>query len=80
MIPYKENSYWRALVVPQDVVGTELIKVTVGDREYTLVQTVSFQSNKQHKCTVVIKRIGEGVNIGIEGWETDDTDYGETLE
>lgn len=80
MIPYKENSYWRALVVPQDVVGTELIKVTVGDREYTLVQTVSFQSNKQHKCTVVINRIGEGVNIGIEGWETDDTDYGETLE
>lgn len=80
MIPYKDNSYWRALVVPQDVVGTELIKVTVGDREYTLVQTVSFQSNKQHKCTVVIKRIGEGVNIGIEGWETDDTDYGETLE
>jgi hypothetical protein len=80
MIPYKDNSYWRALVVPQDVVGTELIKVTVGDREYTLVQTVSFQSNKQHKCTVVIKRIGEGVNIGIEGGETADTDYGETLE
>lgn len=80
MVPYKENGYWRALVVPQDIVGTELIKVTVGDREYSLVQTISFQSNKQHKCTVTVNRIGEGVNIGIGGWETDDTDFGGTLD
>ena len=80
MVPYKGNGYWRALIVPQDIVGTQLIKVTVGEREYSLVQTVSFQSNRQHKCTMTVNRIGEGVNIGIEGWETDDTDYGETLE
>lgn len=79
MIPYKENGYWRALVVPQDIVGKELIKVTVGERDYTLVQTISFQSNKQHKCTITVDRIGEGVNIGIGGWETDDTDFGDTL-
>ena len=80
MVPYKENGYWRALVVPQDIVGTELIKVTVGEREYSLVQTVTFLSNKQHKCTMTVNRIGEGVNIGIGGWETDDTDFGETLQ
>lgn len=80
MVPYKENGYWRALVVPQDIVGTELIKVTVGEREYSLVQTVTFQSNRQHKCTMTVNRIGEGVNIGIGGWETDDTDFGETLQ
>lgn len=80
MVPYKENGYWRALVVPQDIVGTELIKVTVGEREYSLVQTVTFLSNRQHKCTMTVNRIGEGVNIGIGGWETDDTDFGETLQ
>ena len=80
MVPYKENGYWRALIVPQDIVGTELIKVTVGEREYSLVQTVTFQSNRQHKCTMTVNRIGEGVNIGIGGWETDDTDFGETLQ
>ena len=80
MVPYKENGYWRALIVPQDIVGTQLIKVTVGEREYSLVQTVSFQSNRQHKCTMTVNRIGEGVNIGIGGWETDDTDFGETLQ
>lgn len=79
MTPYKENGYWRALIVPQDIVGTELIKVTVGEREYTLVQTISFKSNKQHRCTITVNRIGEGVNIGIGGWETDDTDFGGTL-
>ncbi len=80
MTPYKENGYWRALIVPQDIVGTKLIKVTVGEREYTLAQTISFKSNKQHKCTITVNRIGEGVNIGIGGWETDDTDFGETLD
>lgn len=78
--PYKENGYWRALVVPQDITGTEIVKVTVGSDEYTLSQTVSFQSNKQHKCTITVNKIGEGVNIGIGGWETDDTDFGGTVE
>lgn len=80
IIPYKENGYWRALVVPQEITGKELLKVTVGSSEYSLVQTISFQSNKQHKCTVTVNKIGEGVNIGIGGWETDDTDFGGTLE
>lgn len=78
--PYKENGYWRALLVPQEIIGTEIIRVTVGANEYSLVQTISFQSNKQHKCTITVNKIGEGVNIGISGWETDDTDFGGTLE
>jgi hypothetical protein len=66
-------------VIPQDIVGTELIRVRVGDRDFSLIQTISFKSNKQHKCTVTVNRIGEGVNIGIGGWEVDDTDFGGTL-
>ena len=80
MTPYKEESCWRALVIPQDITGTEVVKVTVGPNEYSLRQTVSFQSNKQHKCTITVNKIGEGVNIGIGGWETDDTDFGGILD
>ena len=80
IVPYKENSYWRALVVPQDIIGTEIIKVTVGSDVYALNQTVTFEPNKQHKCTLKINRIGEGVNISIGGWESADTDFGGTLE
>ena len=68
------------MLVPQEIIGTEIIRVTVGANEYSLVQTISFQSNKQHKCTITVNKIGEGVNIGISGWETDDTDFGGTLE
>lgn len=80
MIPFKENGYWRALVVPQDVVGAQLVKVTVGSSVYTLSQTVSFSSNKQHKCTITVNKVSEGINIGIGGWESDDTDFGGTVE
>ena len=78
--PLREKSYWRALVVPQDIIGSDIIKVTVGNDTYTLTQTVTFEPNKQHKCTLKINRIGEGVNITIGGWENADTDFGGTLE
>lgn len=78
--PYKENGYWRALVVPQDIVGAELVKVTVGEKTYTLNQTVKFESNKQYKCTITVNRISEGVNIGIGGWEKGEIDFGGTVE
>lgn len=80
IIPYKENAYWKALVVPQDIIGKEIIKVTVGTDVYTLNQTVTFEQNKQHTCTLTINRIGEGVNISIGGWESADTDFGGTLD
>ena len=78
--PYKESSYWRAYIVPQDVVGAELVKVTVGEKTYTLNQTVSFESNKQYKCTITVNRVSEGVNIGIGGWEKGEIDFGGTVE
>ena len=80
IIPMKDNGSWKALVVPQDINNRDLINVTVGETLYTLKQTVSFQSGKQHLCTLTVNKISEGINIGIEGWETDDTDFGGTLE
>lgn len=78
--PYKESGWWRALVVPQDITGTQIIKVAVGSDEYTLSQTITFEQNKQHTCTLTINKIGEGVNISIGGWESADTDFGGTLD
>jgi hypothetical protein len=56
-----------------------LIKVTLNDYTYTLTQTVTFESNKQIKCTLTVDKIEEGLNIGISGWETSDIDYGGTV-
>lgn len=78
--PKAEMGYYRALVVPQSIVDAELIKVSIGEYEYALKQTVTFDANKQHTCTLTINRIGEGFNIGIGDWETDENDYGGTVE
>jgi hypothetical protein len=77
--PKAESGYLRALVVPQSVSNAALIKVTINDYTYTLTQTVTFESNKQIKCTLTVDKIEEGLNIGISGWETSDIDYGGTV-
>jgi hypothetical protein len=77
--PKAEDGYLRALVVPQSVSNAALIKVTLNDYTYTLTQTVTFEQNKQVKCTLTVDKIEEGLNIGISGWETSDVDYGGTV-
>ncbi len=76
MQPMSENGYFRALVVPQSVNDSELVKIRIGDNEYTFKQTITFESNKQHSCTITVSKTGEGINIGIGGWVEDENDYG----
>ena len=71
---------FKALVVPQKVSDTELVKIKVGTNSYSLKTSIDLKSGKQHTCTVVVNRTGEGINIGIGPWETDDIDYGGSVE
>ena len=78
--PMVESDYHRALVIPQSVSNADLIKVTIGDKVYTLNQSVEFKSGKQHTCTLSVERTNQGINIGIDGWETEGDDFGGTVE
>lgn len=78
--PMVESDYRRALVIPQSVSNADLIKVTIGDKVYTLNQSVEFKSGKQHTCTLTVERTNQGINIGIDGWETEGDDFGGTVE
>ena len=78
--PMIEGEQYRALVVPQSVTNTDLIKVTIGDKVYTLNQSIEFKSGKQHSCTLTVERTNQGINIGIGGWESADDDFGGTVE
>lgn len=80
MIPKAETDYYRALVVPQSVTDTDLIKISIGESEYIMNQTITFESNKQHSCTLTVNKTSEGIHIGIGNWETDENDYGGTVE
>ena len=78
--PMVESDYRSALVVPQSVSNADLIKVTIGDKVYTLNQSIEFKSGKQHTCTLTVERTNQGINIGIDGWETEGDDFGGTVE
>ena len=78
--PYLENGQYRALIVPQTTAEGALIVVTVDGVDYTLSRSMTFKANKQHKFTVILNKVNNGVNVGIGGWETDEEDYGGSAE
>ncbi len=81
VVPFKEADCYRALIVPQTVAdGLNLITVTVDGVDYTLAKGFTFVGGKQHKFTVNINKVGGGIDIGVGGWETDDTDNGGAAE
>lgn len=78
--PYLESGQYRALIVPQTTAEGALIVVTVDGVDYTLTRSMTFKANKQHKFTVTLNKVSNGVNVGIGGWETDEEDYGGSAE
>ena len=78
--PYLENGQYRALIVPQTTAEGALIVITVDGVDYTLSRSMTFKANKQHKFTVTLNKVSNGVNVGIGGWETDEEDYGGSAE
>ena len=78
--PLYEGTYYRALIVPQTVEESALIIVSVDGVNYTLTKGFSFKANTQHRFTVTVNKVNNGVNIGIGGWQIDDTDNGGSAE
>lgn len=77
--PSRSGDSWIAYVIPQSIENSDLVKVQLDNNEYILTGSVSFSANKVQECTLTINRTSEGVNIGIGGWESSETDFGGTL-
>lgn len=78
--PYLDGVQYRTLIVPQTTAEGALIVVTVDGVDYTLSRSMTFKANKQHKFTVTLNKVSNGVNVGIGGWETDEENYGGSAE
>ena len=78
--PYNEGIQYRALIVPQTTEEGALIQAVVDGTTYTLSRAMTFKANKQHKFTVTINKLNNGVNVGIGSWEVDEEDYGGSAE
>ena len=77
--PYYDGTLYRALIVPQKIEESTLLTLVVDGMTRSLTQSVEFTSGTIKKCTITVDKLSEGVNIGISGWDTDDEDYGGTL-
>lgn len=78
--PWNTDGSWKALVIPQSVEETNLITVNVDGKDYNLKKAFTFVSGKSHKFTVTVSKTSNGINVNIDGWETDDTDNGGVAE
>lgn len=77
--PYKEGDHFRALVPPQTLDNQTLVSLKVGDYSFSLKETITLKSNTQHKVTITVNKMSEGISIGIGDWDTDSEDYGGTV-
>ena len=78
--PWNTDGAWKALVIPQNVAETNLITVNVDGKDYNLKKAFTFVSGKSYKFTVTVSKTSNGINVNIDGWETDDIDNGGVAE
>ena len=78
--PMKSGDGYKALIVPQSVADGNLLTVTADGREYNLKKGMTFESGKRYRFTVTLSKTSDGVNVTIDQWEDDGTDYGGTAE
>lgn len=78
--PWNTDGAWKALVIPQSVEETNLITVNVDGKDYNLKKAFTFVSGKSYKFTVTVSKTSNGINVNIDGWETDDIDNGGVAE
>ena len=74
--PWLSGETYKLLVVPQTVESTQLITVTINGKPYNLTKAFTFEKGKVYNCPVVVTKTNNGINVGINPWETDGEDHG----
>lgn len=67
---------FKAIVIPQTVNVTELVKISIGTSEYALKTGIELKAGMEHTCTVTVSKTGGSFSVEIGGWETDNVDHG----
>lgn len=78
--PYADGEAFCACLVPQTISDADFVKINLGDRTYTLKQSLTLETGKQHKCTITVSKTDQGINVGISDWVIDNVDYGGIVE
>lgn len=79
--PLQADDEYKALLVPQQTEAGNLITVTVDGRDFNLPkEALTLESGRRYRLTVVLSKTSNGINVSIDQWEDDGTDYGGTAE
>ena len=70
------NAVFSAFLLPQPAGRVCRIRINAGNDEDELQVSAALEPGKDYTCTVKLDRFGGKFSVAINGWETDDNDYG----
>lgn len=70
---------YTAILVPQQIPFSDFIKIDWNGNPYTLQTAFKLESHKEYKLVVKLKKTAGGFDIGIDGWDIIDKDFGGTV-
>lgn len=70
------DAVFSAFLLPQPEGVAGVLRINAGKEEVKVNVTETLIQGKDHTCTVTLNRAGGKFNVTINGWETDDNDYG----
>lgn len=70
---------YTAILIPQQVPFSNLIQIVWDGNPYTLQNAFKLEPKRQYTLTVKLKKTESGFDIGIDGWDIIDEDFGGTV-
>lgn len=70
---------YTAILIPQQVPFSNLIKIVWNGNPYTLQNAFKLEAKRQYTLTVRLKKTESGFDVGIDGWDIIDEDFGGTV-
>lgn len=70
---------YTAILIPQQVPFSNLIKILWNGNPYTLQNAFKLEAKRQYTLTVRLKKTESGFDVGIDGWDIIDEDFGGTV-
>ena len=74
-----EDFSYTAILIPQQIPFSDFIKIDWDGNIYNLQSAFKLESRKEYKITVKLKKTAGGFDIGIDGWDIIDEDFGGTV-
>ena len=70
---------YTAVLIPQQVPFSNLIQIIWDGNPYTLQNAFKLEPKHQYTITVKLKKTESGFDVGIDGWDIIDEDFGGTV-